>query len=268
MDSMFEGISLTKIYIFWIFFIPIHSFIKIIKSAVQRFVCVCMSVLYVNVWALNNAEGVLLLLAHWHSGFHLSLTFKTCSLHLHPSPLLLLYLAQRGGEHREQGKSRKAKRRRKGEKGGGVQSDFSSWVVYITTFWGHVPWKTSLCVCVSRGSIQCAVIKCLLLLWPHWASNTTNERISHFICHGCSHEHARTHKLHAFLYNALTETTIHTRMFTHVPSTNTNERIFWCIFHVCLTGEHTANTNILFFTHILILMLQKLMCTNTQHKVL
>lgn len=73
-------------------------------------------------------------------------------------------------------------------------------MVYNITFWEHVPWKTSLCVCVrlsvcmhlcvcvsvSGGSIQSAVIKCPLFQWPCWASNTTNERIFHFICHGCS----------------------------------------------------------------------------------
>lgn len=73
--------------------------------------CICV---------LNNSGCVQLLVSQGNSSFHLSLTFKTCSLHLHPSPLLLLYLAHRGREtQREREKSRKAKRGRQREKGRG-----------------------------------------------------------------------------------------------------------------------------------------------------
>lgn len=67
---------------------------------------------------LNHTGCVQLLLSQWSSSFHLSLTFKTCLLHLHPSPLPQLYLAQRVESQSEAARLEKAKRGRGGENSG------------------------------------------------------------------------------------------------------------------------------------------------------
>lgn len=86
---------------------------------------------------LNNTGGVQLLLCPRNSGFHLSVTFKTHSLHLHPSPLLPLNLSTPGERETERDQS---ERPRGGETGGGggVVAYSSRGAARIITFLEHV----------------------------------------------------------------------------------------------------------------------------------